>query len=50
MRALVTLALLAGALGAQTDEPEPKGAIRGVVKDSFGAAVSGVTVELIVIN
>ena len=45
MRALVALALLAGVLVAQTDEPEPKGTIRGVVKDSFGAPVSGIAVD-----
>jgi hypothetical protein len=45
MRAVVALALLAGVLVAQTDEPEPKGTIRGVVKDSLGAPVSGIAVD-----
>jgi len=45
MRALVTLALLAGVLVAQTGDPDAKGTIRGVVRDSNGLPVSGISVE-----
>lgn len=45
MRVAVTIAFLAGILAAQTPEPDPKGAIRGVVRDSAGMPISGITVE-----
>jgi hypothetical protein len=44
MRWSVALLFLAGALAAQTPEPEPQGTIRGVVKDSAGAPMPDVSV------
>ena len=45
MRCAVALLSLAGMLAAQTPTPEPKGAIRGLVRDSTGVPVSGISVE-----
>jgi len=45
MRCLVALILLAGVLVAQTTTPDSKGAVAGVVKDTTGALVSGITVS-----
>lgn len=45
MRAILILAFLAGALVAQTDQPEPKGTIHGVVRDTSGIPVAGITVQ-----
>jgi protocatechuate 3,4-dioxygenase beta subunit len=47
MRAGVALILLAGALAAQTTDPESKGVIRGTVKDTAGLPVSGIIVSAI---
>ena len=44
MRYAVALLFLAGALAAQTPKPEPKGAIRGVVKDSTGTPLADIAV------
>jgi hypothetical protein len=44
MRCGLALFFLAGALAAQTPQPEPQGAIRGVVKDSLGAPMPDVSV------
>ena len=45
MRGAVILVLLAAVLAAQSTEPETKGTIRGVVKDSNGLPVASVAVE-----
>jgi hypothetical protein len=45
MRCVVPLLVLAGMLAAQRPRPEPKGAIRGLVKDTAGVPVSGISVE-----
>ena len=47
MRGVVALAFLAGVLGAQTTAPDAKCTIRGVVRDTNGLPVSGITVEAI---
>jgi hypothetical protein len=44
MRCLVALLLLSGVLAPQTPKPEQKGTIHGVVKDTTGAPVAGITV------
>src|SRR5580693_4946522 len=44
MRAVLTLAFLAGILVAQTDQPEPGGSVRGVVRDTTGLPAAGITV------
>lgn len=47
MRAGMTLLLLAGVLAAQTAGTDPKGAIRGTVRDTTGLAISGTTIEAV---
>jgi len=47
MRGVIALAFLAGVLAAQTADPDAKSTIRGVVKDSNGLPVSGITVEAV---
>jgi protocatechuate 3,4-dioxygenase beta subunit len=44
MRCLVALFFLSGVLAAQTPKPEQKGTIHGVVKDTMGVPVAGITV------
>ncbi|HUI58092.1 MAG TPA: carboxypeptidase-like regulatory domain-containing protein [Bryobacteraceae bacterium] len=44
MRCGLALLFLTGVILAQTPKPEPKGAIRGVVRDTAGSPVSGVSV------
>jgi protocatechuate 3,4-dioxygenase beta subunit len=47
MRAGIALVVLTGVLAAQTPKPEPKGAIRGSVKDTTGIPVAGTSVRLV---
>jgi protocatechuate 3,4-dioxygenase beta subunit len=44
MRCLVALLFLSGVLAGQTAKPEQKGTIHGVVKDTTGAPIAGITV------
>jgi hypothetical protein len=47
MRGVIALAFLAGVLVAQITGPDAKGTIRGVVRDSNGLPVSGISVEAV---